>query len=402
MRARMSTLTVSAFTFALASLLCSCGSDGNPGATSATKNTSAADGDETSIETARDAGRILDARVPDASFTSGDAHASGIPIHSDASRPSDANRDAAVPPGAAPSSQPPSQTSAACAKGERASTGRFTLMVSGQQREYLLHVPSASDSAPLPLVLALHGYTMSAGEHEQITGFSDLADREGFAVVYPEGIGDTPGWNAGSCCAYEQPPRDDMAFMASLIERVGEQLCLDLTRVYSTGFSNGGMMTYRLACEMSKRIAAVASVSGSIVIPLESCRPSHPMPLMHTHGTDDPLVPYAGGSGPAWLTPVGETPPDFPAVRQEVEAFVSRNACSGSAQNTFQNGDASCETYSGCASGADVTICTITGGGHAWPGGGDMGSAGVILGTQSQSLPTTQKIWEFLKPHHLL
>jgi polyhydroxybutyrate depolymerase len=280
-------------------------------------------------------------------------------------------------------------------------SGRGTLTVSSGERSYVLHVPSGG-SGPRPLVLAMHGYTLNATEHERTTGLSELADREGFVVVYPEGIGVPTSWNAGICCSYDDKSRDDLAFLAELIDHLGESTCLDQGRVYATGFSNGGMLTYRMACEMSDRIAAVASVAGSMVLPEDQCQPVRPVPLMHTHGTADPIVPFDGGSGPAWLTPAGETPATFPSAADEVALFAALNGCSSDTESVFSERDTECIRHSNCTDNAAVMLCTVDGGGHAWPGGADPGLLlSLIMGQQSQTLPTSQVMWDFLKEHHL-
>jgi polyhydroxybutyrate depolymerase len=279
--------------------------------------------------------------------------------------------------------------------------GRGRLTVSSGERSYLLHVPTAG-SEPRPLVLAMHGYTLNATEHERTTGLSEIADREGFVVVYPEGIGAPTSWNAGICCSYDDKSRDDLEFLGALIDDLGERTCLDQGRVYATGFSNGGMLTYRMACEMSDRIAAVASVAGSMVLPEDQCHPLRPVPLMHTHGTADPIVPFDGGSGPAWLTPAGETPATFPSAAEEVALFAALNDCSSNTESVFSQSDTECVRQLDCTDNAAVMLCTVDGGGHAWPGGADPGLLlSLIMGPQSQTLATSQVMWDFLKEHHL-
>jgi polyhydroxybutyrate depolymerase len=265
-------------------------------------------------------------------------------------------------------------------------------------REYLLHLPDARSSLPAPLVVALHGYNMSAAEHESITRMSELADRAGFVVAYPEGLGAPRNWDAGSCCAFQEAGRGDMEFMAALIDDVGASVCIDLSRVYFTGFSNGGMLSYRLACEMSERVAAVASVSGSAVIDLGQCRPAHAIPLMHVHGTADEIVPFSGGPGPDWLTPWGQTPPVFPSVQSELTVFRSLNRCNGGGESFFARDEASCVRYRQCSEDAEVVQCTVEGGGHTWPGGAAMGFE---FGAQSQAMDATAMIWDFVKKFRL-
>jgi polyhydroxybutyrate depolymerase len=250
-------------------------------------------------------------------------------------------------------------------------------------------------------VLALHGYTLNGIEQERVTGFSELADSEGFVVVYPNGLGSPASWNAGPCCSYDDKTRDDMGFLSDLIDYLGERLCIDQGRVYSTGFSNGGMMSYRLACQMADRIAAVASVAGSMVLPAEECQPVRPVPLMHTHGTADPIVPFDGGSGPTWLTPAGETPQVFPSVAEEVALFASLNGCSDSTESVFSERDTNCTRQPVCNGNAEVMSCIVDGGGHTWPGSAGNILTSLVTGPTSPTLSTTEVMWGFLKRHQL-
>jgi len=282
----------------------------------------------------------------------------------------------------------------------RVVSGHGSLTTNSGERSYELHVPSGS-AEPRPLMLSLHGYTLSGSDQERTTGFSSIADREGFVVVYPNGLGSPTSWNAGPCCSYDDKTRDDMGFIVDLMDDLGQRLCLDQRRVYVTGFSNGGMMAYRIACQMADRIAAAASVSGSMVLPRGECDPVRPVPFMHTHGTADPIVPYAGGSGPTWLTPSGETPQVFPAVQDEVALFAELNGCASNTETVFDKADTTCRRRSSCTEDAEVMLCTVTGGGHAWPGGADQGLAALVMGPQSSTLPASEVMWEFLKGHEL-
>src|SRR5205807_4068995 len=135
----------------------------------------------------------------------------------------------------------------------------------------------------LPLVIAMHGYTQGAVELEAMTQLDAAAAKEAFAVIYPQGIGSS--WNAGSCCGVAQSQRiDDVEFMRQVIDKLVSEGDVDPKRVFATGFSNGGMMAHRLAGDLADKLAAVASVSGSLVTP---CRPSRPVSALEIHGIDD-------------------------------------------------------------------------------------------------------------------
>jgi polyhydroxybutyrate depolymerase len=176
-------------------------------------------------------------------------------------------------------------------------------------RTYLLHVPAGYDEQKTwPLVVALHGAFSTAGSFETKSGFSDLADRAGFVVAYPNGIGvlgHLQHWNAGHCCGLaEEDHVDDVGFLRYVIDDVARKVRIDPQRVYVAGHSNGAMLAYQFAAENSEKIAAVCVVAGS----LGSARskgaqthttgpPAEPVPLLAIHGRQDACVPFAGGSG---------------------------------------------------------------------------------------------------------
>ena len=179
----------------------------------------------------------------------------------------------------------------------------------GSTRTYLLHVPANYDEQKAwPLVLVLHGAFSTAGRFEKKSGFSELADREGFVVAYPNGIGVLgllQHWNAGHCCGLAEKDRvDDVGFLRYVIDDVSRKVRVDPQRIYVAGHSNGAMLAYQFASENSERIAAVCVVSGSIGSArgkgVEACRTGPPktaVPLLAIHGRQDQSVPFAGGLG---------------------------------------------------------------------------------------------------------
>lgn len=243
-----------------------------------------------------------------------------------------------------------------------------------------MHVPPRHDGkTPLPVVLNFHGRLSSPSQAEWISEMTPKADASGFVVVYPAGIGQT--WNGGFCCGQAQSENvDDVGFTRALLDELGAKLCIDARRVFATGLSNGGFMSHRLACELADRIAAVGPVAGHLLLP--SCKPSRPVPVIHFHGTSDTVVPYGGGLGMA-------------SVESSLAGWAERNGCTGSAKETFARGDAKCVTWDGCTAGADVTLCTIDGGGHTWPGGPALPG----LGKTSKDLDATDAMWTFFATH---
>ncbi len=144
----------------------------------------------------------------------------------------------------------------------------LSLKVGDHERTYLLHLPLAFDGKrSLPLVVVLHGGGGNAPGAVDMTGFSEKADKEGFVVVYPNGSGRLKNrlltWNSGNCCGYAlDSSADNVGFIRVLIDELEKTRAIDPKRVYATGMSNGGMMTYRLACELSDKIAAAAPVAA--------------------------------------------------------------------------------------------------------------------------------------------
>jgi polyhydroxybutyrate depolymerase len=320
---------------------------------------------------------------PDAASLTNDSSDAGV-----VTRDAQTFRDAAGADAGGPRPSP------GCAShGTAATSATVTLTYATAARTYVLHVPAGKPSGARPLVLNLHGYTGSGSQQEGLTGMDSVADQAGFFVAYPNGEGSPTDWNAGACCsAASEGDRDDEGFLGAVIDDIAAKSCVDLARVYSAGFSNGGMMTYRLGCELSARFAAIASVSGSAVIPLDTCTPVHPMPLMHIHGNADPLVPYDGGAGGLPLS--GRATPIFPAAADEVAAFRTKDGCPSTSDVYFDSGNAHCDHWGPCQGDSEVVFCTISQGGHAWPGG--TGSS-----SESSPLDATQAIWTFFQKHAL-
>ncbi len=261
----------------------------------------------------------------------------------------------------------------------------FTIMVGSLMRSYKVHTPASyKPETRTPLVLNFHGLGSNATQQEFFSNMIKASDAEGFIAVHPEGTGTTrQSWNAGACCdAAAMTGVDDVGFVKAMLDKLEADRCVDAARIYSTGMSNGGFMSHRLACELSDRIAAVAPVAG--VNGMVTCNPTRPVPVMHFHGTMDMLVPYGG------MPSYG-----FPPVDQMIGAWATRDACTDQPKETFMKGDATCMGRSACGDGAEVILCTIDGGGHTWPGGFPVAS----LGKTSTDLDATSAMWAFFKKH---
>lgn len=257
------------------------------------------------------------------------------------------------------------------------------LALAGNTRSYELHVPTGYDgSSPLPLVLNFHGFTSNGAQQRLYTRMDDTADEHGFIVAYPNGLDSS--WNAGVCCGRSSVDDvDDVGFALTVIDDIGERGCIDLTRVYATGMSNGGFMSHRLACEASDVIAAIGPVSGVLGIDPSACNPTRPVPMIHFHGTEDPLIFYEGGGLVSSMS-----------VPDSTDIWSDRNGCSGEPEVTLSQGMVTCEGLDQCGGDASVTLCTIAGGGHCWPGIPCATIEGVDLGVSTTDINANEVMWE--------
>lgn len=263
-------------------------------------------------------------------------------------------------------------------------TGDFekTLMSDGQAREYKVHVPAGySPSKPTMLVLDFHGYLEQNDDIEKVSKMDGVSDAHNFIAVYPQGL--STSWNAGSCCGSSASGGvKDVEFVSAMLDALEKEYCVDKKRVFSVGFSNGGMLSHRLACELSDRIAAIGPVAGTLAI--DNCAPTRPVPVIHFHGTGDFVVPYdGGGAGGA------------ESVKDTISGWAQRNGCTGDPVNVYNKGDASCDEYQNCAAGSAVRVCTIDNGGHQWPGGESAGP----LGNVSTDISASEEMFTFFSAH---
>lgn len=240
-----------------------------------------------------------------------------------------------------------------------------TLTVDGRQRSFIVHVPAGRPAGVRsPAVIVFHGGGGNARNAIEQTGMSAQADLDGFLAVYPYGTGRQSSrqltWNAGACCGYAVDERvDDVAFVAALIDHLESRYGADPRRIFLTGMSNGGMMSYRLACELSERIAAIAPVAGSMA---NQCRPSAPVSVVAFHGTADRHVPYDGGAPPIKADP---HPRIDPPVSDTIAFWAGHNRCSAPA--TAPAGADITHQTQACPGGVEVALYTIQGGAHTWP-----------------------------------
>jgi polyhydroxybutyrate depolymerase len=251
-----------------------------------------------------------------------------------------------------------------------------SLTHNGLKRTYMVHVPPTyTKGRPLPLFIVLHGGGGDGKKAEKISGISRQSDKYGVILVYPDAVG--RNWNDGRAVKRYISHRkniDDVGFIAALIDKMRNDYAIDPKRIYVSGASNGGMMAHRLACELSRKITAVAPVISAMPENLVAqCSPSRPIPVLMISGTEDPMVPWEGG----YVRFIGRkkygrvlSAPDT------VQFWASHNGCSSEPKSTWlSDTDAEDGTrvrkkvFSGCKKDAQVVFYEIHGGGHTWPGG---------------------------------
>lgn len=268
--------------------------------------------------------------------------------------PSASPAETAPASGSAPASVPASSGAAAAAPADPAA------------RPYEVVVPSGYDgSAPVPLVLLLHGYSSTGAEISDYFGAQEAADSADVLLVAPDGTPDGQGnqfWDASpACCNFTGTPVDDVAYLTGIVAAVSQEYAVDPGRVYAMGHSNGGFMAHRLACEASDVFAAVASLAGAV--DPDSCDPSAPVSVLQVHGDADEVISYTGGSFPGV----------YPGAAETVATWAGDDACAGPPDTTGKTLDlesalAGAETTvaaaPGCPEGIGVELWTIAGGRH--------------------------------------
>lgn len=266
----------------------------------------------------------------------------------------------------------------------------------GLSRTYLVHVPIGYEpDKRYSLVIALHGGFGSGESMEKQTRMSDLADQNGFIVVYPDGVANSNGvraWNAGNCCgAPAKNTIDDVGYMRQLVASLESTYSVDKEKVFATGMSNGAMLVNRLACEASDVFAGVAPVSGTPQVSV--CNPKRTVPILMIHGTSDAVVPFNGGTGTSFVTKDNS----FISVTQALSDWSVRNKCLGKEVVTsippLTNDGITIDkvAYSNCA--AATVLYRINGGTHSWPGGTQ--ARAQESAAPSQSFDASKTIWAF-------
>ena len=265
----------------------------------------------------------------------------------------------------------------------------------GRTRRYLLYVPESYDPGqPVPLVVSLHGFVQWAAHQQEMSGWNALADEHGFFVVYPQGTGFPLRWHAQPMLDDPGGMASDVQFISDLLDHLCSTFAIDESRIYVNGMSNGGGMTHLLACRMPERIAAIGGVAGAYLYQPGADEPGRPMPVMAFHGTDDPIVPYAGGRSKSKRHPI-----TFTSVEAWTVGWAARNGCAEPPKVAHVAEDVRVLRYAGCSDDAEVVLYTIEGGGHTWPGGQPLPRW--LTGSTCTSINASELLWAFFCRHAL-
>ena len=175
------------------------------------------------------------------------------------------------------------------------------LVYQNQVREYLLYIPESYDeSVSMPVMLNFHGFGGTAERHLRNADMRSLSESKGFILIYPQGtlLGNYPHWNPSPIGEGNKSSTDDLGFIDKLLTTLPERINIDSSRIYACGYSNGGFLSYSLACNLTNQIAAIGSVAGTMLTDTyENCGASEPKPMINIHGAKDPIVPYQGSTG---------------------------------------------------------------------------------------------------------
>lgn len=273
---------------------------------------------------------------------------------------------------------------------------RKTLVHEGKTREYWVHLPPGfSKEKKAPVLFALHGGGGKAESFEKFSPIAPASDPAGFVVVYPEGI--DKHWNDGRANPSEN--HDDVGFLDGVREALLREYGVDPNRFFATGISNGGGLSFRLACERADKFRAVAPVAMNLGEDLSArCKPARPISLLHIMGDHDKLVPFYGGqvSGPLGLKKRGKVR-SFEATW---EFWTKVDGCSGTPSTESWDRDPKDDTkverraFASCREGTRVEQYHIVGGGHTWPMGGQY-LGRFLIGPVSREVDASREIVRF-------
>lgn len=277
--------------------------------------------------------------------------------------------------------------------------GLTTSAVQADGRVYPTEIyqPRGRDAVRIAAVIDLHGLDSNGPTQAALTGFHDLAEREGFVVAEPSGPVVPLGVTGWEIAALDEPDRDDLGAMNQLIDILVRDYCVDPDRIFAAGYSNGGLFAAELACQRGSRIAAIVVVAGFHTP--EPCERHVPTVVMH--GTADPIVPL-GPNGASII--IDDTTPQAvrellsSSIEQEVDTSAIAAGCNDTPLSTRLADDVTELSYEGCAGGADHHLILVDGGGHTWPGAAPMSDA-EFLGPTTTNISATEMAWAFFASH---
>lgn len=306
----------------------------------------------------------------------------------------------------------PAVPSAGCGESVQQPVTKEKQFLDDSDRWFLLTTPDDLDQdTPLPMVLDFHGLAEGADVHSVMTKLPEYGQEHGFLVVSPQGTGSPVRWAVDPDVA----ANEDLQYTQDLLEQVDSEQCIDLSRVYATGLSNGAFMSSVLACTMADRFAAVAPVAG--LIRPESCEPSRPVPVLAFHGTEDPILLFNGGVGDRLNNVLGggsvtagagadaepalpEADLDGPGYPEAAQEWATGNGCTGKPVDDDLS-DTVIERTWDCPPDGVVEFLIIEGGGHTWPGSEFSNKLADIMGPTDMDTDANELIWSFFQRFQL-
>lgn len=271
---------------------------------------------------------------------------------------------------------------ASCPTGDY-ETGLFAqeIISDNTRRETLVYVPESYDSTqPTALIISFHGFSSNPEDQIEITGWNDVADEHGFIVAYPRGLGRPPRWNSGDFPLVQGEGANDVLFTQDIVSTLSEIYCIDA--VFPNGYSNGGGLSNRLACELSAEFGAFGGVAGAYNTPPEGCNPEEPVRVIGFHGTNDSVVSFSGREALR-----------LPPVLDWLAFWADHNGCDPEPEISQISDEVTEIRYLDCE--VDVVLYEIAGGGHTWPGGEIVGAGGDLIGYVTMDINASELMWEF-------
>lgn len=272
------------------------------------------------------------------------------------------------------------QISACKTPPHRAGDTILSIQSAGLKRTFLVHIAPSYGSRLQPVVINYHGYDNTAQRTAQHTNMGAEADKAGFILVFPQAVDSPPSWDAGIGHYGPTGDADDVQFTRDLISYLENNYCVDTHRIYVTGYSEGGGMVYRLACELSQQVAAFATVEGAFYHVPGGCNPARPVPFLEIHGQADQLAPYEGNSDLGMAS-----------VQTILNLWLGLDHCEDTNKVIYQKADVTGIEWPDCAPGTIVEHYRISDGGHTWPGSSPIPS----LGFTTQTIDANVVIWNF-------